>query len=883
MASDDRILKILLQLQSDISGLAPIKIGVGDVKGSLEGASKSAFTFTDAMKFAGAEQAGRIILDVIKEIPSRLIESVRAGVEFNAEIQNIQNGIAAVLQLTQGSKFLNFDQAKAEAGNYIDTIKAKANDLGIAYTTMLESVQHTQAQLASAGVNDINKAIELTVSLNRAMQAVGTSSTQAARDIGDILQGQAARTLGGARLASAMGMSKEGFDDWIKGLIQTGELYEGLTEKLGPFQSAAQSASTSFNATVERMKNALLDLESEAAKPIMAPLQSALEQTASLYKTDELKAYARTLGDIVTVYLAEATALAQLSVKLGEVINQHRELAGLVSALPGGGALASIFSAVADSHDNNLAQIQFENMQKTYQSLREQALAAAKDDVAAQEGVVENIGKAVAQLHEQIASGQIKNVDQAKLFLENMNQLRTVLPFIAGTIGEIAPKLAQANAEVQKLLDAEAVARAYAYGSQDEIAKAEWGQKYNHILEERKKLGLAIDADTVNNLVDEQTRGAERKKELSDTQNVRSAQKDITDFTREQSLLLQQIHNAQQVISANPFLSADDKQSLSIPLIISEIGSLNAEIQKGESLMHGGTLDPGQYDQVSKEVDNLRTKVQLLGYQLQQTSFTGGFTASLTQWSNSFGTAAQQAAGALTGTLNTAIGSTSQALTGLIFQTGNWRQTFASAAQQIVQSLIRIALQFVVSRLIMAAVNRATGASEGAAASAQASTAAAAWAAPAVSASIATYGTASGAGLAAYLSALAAGAAGIAGGGLAGGGRVPGSPSRTDNMLLPMATGEHVLSAHSTQWVDNTFGPSFLDDLNSMRVPSSGLADGGRVGADFANSRSSGGGAGIRPVINQALFFDVEEARKWLFDRDGERHIVDIVKGNLGS
>jgi hypothetical protein len=914
MASEDRILKILLQLQSDLSGGAPMQAQLSDISQKLTGLQSinawgnylqgarqaktatddvqhSAFTLEDAFKFAGAQQAFNAVIGFLKEIPTRIMEGVRSGIEFNAEIQNVQNGLAAVLQLTQSARFGSFAQAKEQAGEYIDTIKGKANELGIAYTDMFEAVQHTQAQLASAGVTDINKAIELTVSLNRAMQAVGVSSSVAARDIGDILQGRVANTIGGGRLASGMGLSKEEFDTMIKQMIQTGTLYDGLTAKLAPFQNAARDASHNFNADIERMKNSLLDLEGEAAKPIMGALQKDLQDVTRAMATDDLKAYARTLGDILAVYLGLAKGVADYSVKLGEVINKHQQLAGFLSVIPGAGSLFDVAGAISQSHDNNVAQVQFETMQKTYQALREQAIAA--DDVAKQEQVVADIDRAIAQLHEQMASGQVKNVDLAKQFLDNMNSLRTVLPFIAGTLAELPGHLAAANAEVQKLLDAESVARAYAFGTEGDIAKAEWGQKYNRILEDRKKLGLDISADTINELVYEQVHGAERKRDLADeasaTEKVASAQKDVTDFTREQSLLLTQIRNAQSTISANPFLGADDKAALSMPLIVSEIGTLNQEIQKGQSLMSGGTLDPASYDRVAQEVDNLKTKVTQLGFQLQTLSFGGGFKAEMVEWANSFGTASKQAAGALTSTLGTAIGSTSQALTGLIFHTGNWRQTFAQAAQSIVSNLLRIALQFVVSRLIMSAVNKASGATDAAAASANAASAAVAWAPAATSASIATYGTASGTGLTAFLAALAAGIAGAAGsvvggsGGFAAGGRVPGSPSSTDNLFLPMASGEHVLNAPATQWVDHTLGASFLDDLNQMRLPTSGgFADGGRIGAQIATAAAAGGGA-VKPVINQALFMDLGEARRWLFDREGEKHIVDIVRGNLGS
>lgn len=79
MANEDRILKILLQLQSDVSGLKNINAGIDETKGKLDDAGKSAFSMGDAFKFAGAEEGLRRMLDFIQEIPAVLEEGIQKG------------------------------------------------------------------------------------------------------------------------------------------------------------------------------------------------------------------------------------------------------------------------------------------------------------------------------------------------------------------------------------------------------------------------------------------------------------------------------------------------------------------------------------------------------------------------------------------------------------------------------------------------------------------------------------------------------------------------------------------------------------------------------------------------------------------------------------
>jgi hypothetical protein len=242
----------------------------------------------------------------------------------------------------------------------------------------------------------------------------------------------------------------------------------------------------------------------------------------------------------------------------------------------------------------------------------------------------------------------------------------------------------------------------------------------------------------------------------------KDAQKDINNLLRESTNLLRDIRAQQQLVSESPFLSADEKQSRLHDLFAQEQEALIPQIGRvKEALQEAyGSGNQAEVDRLKEKLNELGVETIQLGFKIQTSNFTGALHKELVDWVNSFGTSAHQVASIITGTLNTAIASTSQALTGLIFGTLNWRQAFNQAAQSIVQNILQILLQWVISRTIMAALNKAFGKADAQASTTLAAQSASAWSAAAVSASIATEGIAAATGTAAYLAALGAGQAG---------------------------------------------------------------------------------------------------------------------------
>ena len=771
----DKVLDILLKVRAEQAELKQLIGGLKETKSVTDEVRKSGFGLKEAFEFAGANEFIRRLTNQLEQIPDAFGEGIRRGIEFNAELQTAQINIATILRQTESGKFVDFESARAEAGNIVELLKDKANELGLEYSGIFEAFQENQGILAAGGVKAVDQQVDLMLNLDRAMQAVGVSAQNAKRDVVDLLTGQAARTQGGRRLAAVFGISPEELDQQIQAALQQGKLADYFTDKLSVMREAIRASSATFQAEVNRMRNSFLSLASEAAKPIMEPLVHDIENFAQSARTDEIRGLARSLGEIVRIGFDIAAGLVKGASSAEQLIDKYRELAAVISLFPGADLVAKSIGGYTGLIDLKVQEVQYERLVNTYQLLRQQTIEAHTQEE--QDTARAAIYARIDQIQSQIYAGQFRNREEAVKWLENMRGLLDVFQYIAGSAQQTAAAVARISPELQKQLDKEAVTRAHAFGSEDEIARVEWGARYNAILEERRRVGGDVSAQSINEAVYAEVIAKERDKERAELERTDQTQRDITEFTREQALAIQESRNAQRLIQSNPFLSIDEKQLLQIPLIGSEIETLNQKVEEGRAKLAGGTLDPVQYARVAMAVNDLETNVTELQYKLQTLSFGGGIKAELVQWANQFGSTIHQVSQLITGTLNTAIQGTSQAITGLISGTKNWQQAFAQAAQSIIQNIIQIVLQWVISKLIMAALDRATGQTSAQTSTKAATQAAASWAPAAAAASIASYGAAAGIGTAAAVLGIAtveAVAVGLAGAGGGTGGFVEG-------------------------------------------------------------------------------------------------------------
>jgi hypothetical protein len=363
------------------------------------------------------------------------------------------------------------------------------------------------------------------------------------------------------------------------------------------------------------------------------------------------------------------------------------------------------------------------------------------------------------------------------------------------------------------------------------------------------------------------------------TEGELAAHRQITDLLREDSALLRSLQQQQRLITENPFLGPDEKQSALHANAIAQQQELATAIQQTQGALQQAYGAGAQEDitRLGERLTDLQTRFIEVGYTIQTTNFTGQFGAELVQWVNQVGTAAHNAAQIVTSTLNTALSSASQALTGLIFQTGNWRQTFAQAAQSIIQNIIQIVLQYTIGQAIMFAIRKAFGSQEERETNKRAAQAAIQWAPGAIAASIASYGAAAGAGLAAFLGAEVVGTAvavGLSAGGSSyatGGYTGDGAP---DEVAGIVHRGEYVIPAGV---VDRLGVQNIRTFVNTPL-----FLEGGLVGAgSFDRSGDIRSELRKRDIKIIQVRDEFEAFNEYLQTNDAEVHIVRAVNKSM--
>jgi hypothetical protein len=271
------------------------------------------------------------------------------------------------------------------------------------------------------------------------------------------------------------------------------------------------------------------------------------------------------------------------------------------------------------------------------------------------------------------------------------------------------------------------------------------------------------------------------------------------------------------------------------------------------------------------ELNNGILKVKI---QLQDTSAFGQMRAQIRQLANEWGNVGKQIGGFLTQQLQNFASTAGQIIAGLIFRTGNWKQSLAQIGQQFVATLATMVIQFVLSQTVMRALNAAFRNTDVQASNKLAAQSASAWSTAAISASIATEGVAAGTGFAAWLAAVGAGAgaaAGISGaGGFQSGGYTGDGPAHEPAGIV------HKREVVFPEKAVNFWGRERLVNMAIGTLPVPGYQRGGLGGSSPGSGAT---GIGRSPEINVAFFDNRESLEAWLRSAKGRAIIFDTVSG----
>jgi hypothetical protein len=313
-----------------------------------------------------------------------------------------------------------------------------------------------------------------------------------------------------------------------------------------------------------------------------------------------------------------------------------------------------------------------------------------------------------AQLVDTSVRNQLKGVDSVKTWLDNLNHLPR-------SISDYNQKLDEARAKVDRL-----AAALKAGGGTADSRQGLLGQ-YRDALRDVKDVQSGLDV-----LVKEQDKLNKKTKEGSE------ARKEFSASLREDQNTLQRIRIEQELINKDPFLDPNAKQNLLAANARQELASLNVDIQRQQSLIHGTALDPVQLQQAIQKLQEMQGSAAKLNQTLASTgSVSKELRTSLAQWAQSFGDTGHQIGEVIKGSVNAALQQMNQwILTGKF----SLRDLLSSFAQLGLQLLEQLALQKVMSLLNITTTT--------AAAQTAGPIVAAAWATPAALVSVATEGEA---------------------------------------------------------------------------------------------------------------------------------------------
>lgn len=262
-------------------------------------------------------------------------------------------------------------------------------------------------------------------------------------------------------------------------------------------------------------------------------------------------------------------------------------------------------------------------------------------------------------------------------------------------------------------------------------------------------VSLGKQIETVKKQIEDLVK-AEQKQENEEDQSKAAAQhREINELLKQEETTLQKIRQDQEIINKNPVMGAGDKEAALHTASLREQATVETEILKIETEISklkgiGDPQNQAQVEQLTQKLNALRTQYQLLGFEIQKTTFTGAIKSDLQNWVNSWGSASHQIAQTI-----------QQSIGGALQQLNQYIVTGKFNAQALLQQFEMLGLQLIEQLLmqrVMSAINASATATQ---AAITGPLVAAAWAPAATAVSVASYGAADVAGTTAYLEALA--------------------------------------------------------------------------------------------------------------------------------
>jgi hypothetical protein len=280
-----------------------------------------------SFEFATGAHAFAVAAAGVHKIRDGLEEAVRQGVEFNAEMESSQIGIARVLRQFAPGQFQTFGKAMEGAGEAIDRLKVKARSGSATLPELSETFMSLAGAASQAGLG-MQQQITLTSSLVRALGSLGFHGERLTKEARSILAGG-----GTSEAARMLGISQAA----VEQATEEGRLYEYLTSKIRGFGEGSDVASQTYSGALARMQGNTQQLFAELSQPIFETLRASLIELNRELNTVDFKSALRSFFDdasaVVHVFAELAVWSARNAEGIGELVRILAHLAGAYGAL----------------------------------------------------------------------------------------------------------------------------------------------------------------------------------------------------------------------------------------------------------------------------------------------------------------------------------------------------------------------------------------------------------------------------------------------------------------------------------------------------------------------------------------------------------------------
>lgn len=293
--ADEKRLDILIAIRERLDGLQRTVEGVKAATSSLQKLEEQGVSAADALK----NGFGVAVMQQFSAGIGRVVELAESlakrGFEFNVQMNGATDGIASVLAKFQD---LNKEAAKREANKAIAQLVELEPKVAGGLGDLVEGFMATISASQSAGVT-VQQNIELVGKFANALSRINLPMQQLSQEMRSIFTGNITAD---SALAKVLQISNAD----IEKAKQTGQLFQFLTDKIGPLGEAGDTFSvrwSTLNSTIDKTAGSLTKPMFDQAFASLTKLNAAITKAGN---NEDLKRLGVELGFITRdlLYLA---------------------------------------------------------------------------------------------------------------------------------------------------------------------------------------------------------------------------------------------------------------------------------------------------------------------------------------------------------------------------------------------------------------------------------------------------------------------------------------------------------------------------------------------------------------------------------------------------